>query len=159
MKFLIRWILYSTIPIFIILTLVNNLSAQKKQPNNLVIMADDIGLSNLGCFSGDIMGAPTPNIDKLASQGLKLTTFYGHPSCTAGRAAFITGQLPIRTGLTTVGVPGSEVGLQPEDPTLADILKSKAYSTAQFGKNHLGILKNFYRTGMASMFFSATSII
>src|SRR4051794_35443832 len=143
MKHLAGWKLYATIPIFIILIVVNNLCAQQKKPNIIVIMADDIGLSNLGCYGGDIMGVPTPNIDRLASQGLKLTTFYGQPSCTAGRAAFITGQLPIRTGLTTVGVPGSEVGLQPEDPTLADILKSKGYSTAQFGKNHLGDLEKF----------------
>src|SRR5882672_5564566 len=100
MKHLTGLKLYGTISIFLCLAMVNNLFAQKKQPNILVIMADDIGLSNLGCYGGDIMGAPTPNIDKLASQGLKLTTFYGQPSCTAGRAAFITGQMPIRTGLT-----------------------------------------------------------
>src|SRR5882757_1739568 len=94
------------------------LTFAQKKPNILVIMGDDIGLSNLGCYGGDIMGVPTPNIDKIASQGLKLTTFYGQPSCTAGRAAFITGQMPIRTGLTTVGVAGSDIGLQPEDPTL-----------------------------------------
>jgi arylsulfatase A-like enzyme len=125
------------------LAAMSELQAQKKQPNILVIMADDIGLTNLGCYGGDIMGVPTPNIDRIASQGLKLTSFYGQPSCTAGRAAFITGQLPIRTGMTTVGVPGSEVGLQPEDPTLADVLKSKGYATAQFGKNHLGDLEKF----------------
>ena len=83
----------------------------------------------------------TPNIDRLAKEGLRLTSFYAQPSCTAGRAAFLTGQLPVRTGLTTVGTPGSPAGLQKEDITLAEILKSQGYATAQFGKNHLGDLE------------------
>jgi arylsulfatase len=86
--------------------------AAGKKPNILVIMGDDIGWMNLSSYGGDIMGVQTPNIDRLAKEGLRLTTFYGQPSCTAGRAAFITGQLPIRTGLTTVGTPGAPAGLQ-----------------------------------------------
>jgi len=107
-------------------------------PNILVIMADDVGWMNVSCFGGDILGVSTPNIDRLAREGTKYTSFYAQPSCTAGRAAFLTGQLPIRTGLTTVGTPGSQAGLQKQDPTLAEILKTRGYSTAQFGKNHLG---------------------
>jgi arylsulfatase A-like enzyme len=113
-----------------------------KPPSILVIMADDVGWMNVSCYGGDIMGARTPNIDRLAADGLRLTAFYAQPSCTAGRAAFITGQLPVRTGLTTVGTPGSPAGLQKEDVTLAEILKTKGYSTAQFGKNHLGDLED-----------------
>ncbi len=108
------------------------------KPNILVVMADDIGWMNISAYGGDIMGVPTPNIDRIGREGLRLTSYYAQPSCTAGRAAFITGQLPVRTGLTTVGTPGSPAGLQKEDPTLAEILKTKGYSTAQFGKNHLG---------------------
>ena len=87
------------------------------------------------------MGVKTPNIDRIGREGLRLTSFYAQPSCTAGRAAFITGQLPIRTGLTTVGTTGSPAGLKKEDVTLAEILKARGYSTAQFGKNHLGDLE------------------
>jgi arylsulfatase len=110
-------------------------------PNILVIMADDVGWMNVSSFGGDIMGVQTPNIDRIGREGLRLTSFYAQPSCTAGRAAFITGQLPVRTGLTTVGTTGSPAGLQKEDVTLAQILKAKGYSTAQFGKNHLGDLE------------------
>ncbi|MGC2043731.1 MAG: sulfatase-like hydrolase/transferase, partial [Pseudolabrys sp.] len=114
--------------------------AQTK-PNILVIFGDDIGYMNVSAYGGDIMGVQTPNIDRLAREGLRLASFYAQPSCTAGRAAFITGQLPVRTGLTTVGTPGSPAGLQKEDITLAEILKTRGYSTAQFGKNHLGDLE------------------
>lgn len=113
----------------------------QKQPNIVFIMGDDIGWSNIGAYGGNIMGTPTPNIDRLANEGMKLTGFYAQPSCTAGRAAFITGQLPVRTGLTTVGVAGTDIGLQPEDATIAEVLKTKGYNTAQFGKNHLGDLE------------------
>lgn len=109
-------------------------------PNILVIFGDDVGWMNVSSYGGDIMGVRTPNIDRIAKDGLRLTSFYAQPSCTAGRAAFITGQLPVRTGLTTVGTPGSPAGLQKEDITLAEILKTKGYATAQFGKNHLGDL-------------------
>ena len=119
----------------------SNLYAAEKPPNILVIFGDDVGWMNVSSFGGDIMGVKTPNIDRLAKEGLKLTSFYAQPSCTAGRAAFITGQLPVRTGLTTVGTTGSPAGLQKEDITLAEILKAKGYATAQFGKNHLGDLE------------------
>jgi arylsulfatase len=115
--------------------------AQTARPNILVIFGDDIGYMNVSSFGGDLMGVQTPNIDRLAREGLRLTSFYAQPSCTAGRAAFITGQLPVRTGLTTVGTPGSPAGLQKEDITLAEILKARGYTTAQFGKNHLGDLE------------------
>jgi len=115
--------------------------ASDRKPNILVIFGDDIGYMNVSSFGGDIMGVQTPNIDRIGREGLRLTTFYAQPSCTAGRAAFITGQLPVRTGLTTVGTPGSPAGLQKEDITLAEILKSRGYATAQFGKNHLGDLE------------------
>jgi arylsulfatase A-like enzyme len=111
-----------------------------KQPNIVVIFGDDVGWMNVSSYGGDIMGVQTPNIDRIGREGLRLTSFYAQPSCTAGRAAFLTGQLPVRTGLTTVGTPGSPAGLQKEDVTLAEILKAKGYSTAQFGKNHLGDL-------------------
>ncbi len=117
------------------------LYAADKPPNIVVIFGDDVGWMNVSSFGGDILGVKTPNIDHLAKEGLKLTSFYAQPSCTAGRAAFITGQLPVRTGLTTVGTTGSPAGLQKEDITLAEILKTKGYATAQFGKNHLGDLE------------------
>ena len=112
------------------------------KPNILVIFGDDIGWFNVSSYSGDLMGVPTPNIDRISKEGLRLSAFYAQPSCTAGRAAFITGQLPVRTGLTTVGTPGSPFGLQKEDITLAEVLKTKGYATAQFGKNHLGDLED-----------------
>ena len=111
------------------------------KPNIVVIMGDDVGWSNISSYGNDIMGVPTPNIDRLAKGGMRFTSFYGQASCTAGRAAFITGQLPVRTGLTTVGIPGTDIGLQPEDPTLAEVLKTLGYNTGQFGKNHLGDLE------------------
>ncbi len=113
----------------------------KTQPNILVIFGDDIGYQNVSSFGGDIMGVQTPNIDRIGQEGLRLTSYYAQPSSTAGRAAFLTGQLPVRTGLTTVGTPGAPTGLQKEDITLAEILKTRGYSTAQFGKNHLGDLE------------------
>ncbi len=115
--------------------------AQESKPNILVIFGDDVGWMNVSSYGSDIMGVKTPNIDRIGQEGLRLSSFYAQPSCTAGRAAFITGQLPVRTGLTTVGTPGSPAGLQKEDITLAEILKSRGYSTAQFGKNHLGDLE------------------
>jgi arylsulfatase len=115
--------------------------AADDKPNILVIFGDDIGWMNVSSYGGDIMGVQTPNIDRLAKEGLRLTSFYAQPSCTAGRAAFLTGQLPVRTGMTTVGTQGSTAGLQKEDVTLAEILKSQGYATAQFGKNHLGDLE------------------
>jgi arylsulfatase len=112
-------------------------SAQGRPPNILVIMPDDVGYSNVGVYSHGMM-VPTPNIDRIGREGRLFTDHYAHPSCTPGRAAFVTGQMPIRTGLTTVGTPGSPVGLDARDPTLAKVLKPLGYATGQFGKNHLG---------------------
>ena len=99
------------------------LTAQQKKPNILVIFGDDIGMWNVGAYTHGMMGR-TPNIDSIAKNGILFTDHYGQPSCTAGRAAFITGQLPVRTGMTTIGIPGSPRGIQKEDPTLAEVLKS-----------------------------------
>jgi arylsulfatase len=107
-------------------------------PNILVIWGDDIGQSNLSCYSNGVMGYRTPNIDRIAEEGALFTDYYGEQSCTAGRAAFITGQNPYRTGLTKVGLPGADFGLRPEDPTIATALNAHGYATGQFGKNHLG---------------------
>jgi arylsulfatase len=109
-----------------------------KKPNILILWGDDIGTWNISYFSRGMMGYRTPNIDRVANEGIAFTDSYGQQSCTAGRAAFITGQNPLRTGLTKVGMPGATVGLQPEDPTIADLLKPLGYATGQFGKNHLG---------------------
>ncbi|MGC2606956.1 MAG: arylsulfatase, partial [Silvibacterium sp.] len=109
-----------------------------QKPNILILWGDDIGMWNISHFSHGMMGYRTPNIDRVANEGVSFTDYYGQQSCTAGRAAFITGQNPLRTGLTKVGMPGATVGLQPEDPTIADMLKSVGYVTGQFGKNHLG---------------------
>ncbi len=112
--------------------------ANTKKPNILVIFGDDIGQSNISAYSRGLMGFTTPNIDRIGSEGGVFVTYYGQQSCTAGRAAFITGQCPFRTGLTKVGLPGAPIGLQKEDPTIAEFLKPLGYATAQFGKNHLG---------------------
>jgi arylsulfatase len=108
------------------------------KPNILFIMADDIGWFNASCYNSGIMGYQTPNIDRIAREGARFTDFYGQQSCTAGRAAFITGQSPIRTGLTKVGLPGANHGLDAKDPTVAEFMKGFGYATGQFGKNHLG---------------------
>src|SRR5262247_2116693 len=108
------------------------------KPNILFIMSDDIGWFNVSCYNHGIMGYRTPNIDRIAKEGAMFTDFYGQQSCTAGRAAFITGQAPIRTGLSKVGLPGAKLGLSFEDPTVAQFLKNFGYATGQFGKNHLG---------------------
>lgn len=108
------------------------------KPNILFIMADDIGWFNVSCNNNGIMGYRTPNIDRIAKEGANFTDFYGQQSCTAGRAAFITGQSPIRTGLTKVGMPGATLGLSAEDPSVGQFLKHFGYATGQFGKNHLG---------------------
>lgn len=112
--------------------------ATGSKPNLLVIMGDDIGITNISRLSYGMMGYKTPNIDRIAEEGIYLTDYYGEQSCTAGRSAFITGQSPIRTGLTKVGIPGSPLGIQKQDPTLATLLKPHGYMTGQFGKNHLG---------------------
>ena len=113
-------------------------TAQQTKPNILVIWGDDIGQFNVGAYNMGVMGYKTPNIDAIAREGAVFTDWYGQQSCTAGRAAFITGQSPIRTGLTKVGLPGAPEGMKKEDPTIATLLKAQGYMTGQFGKNHLG---------------------
>ncbi|KAA5544664.1 arylsulfatase [Roseiconus nitratireducens] len=129
----------------IVLLLVTGVPGQDK-PNILVIMGDDIGWFNTSCYNSGMMGYQTPNIDRIAKSGVRFTDFYGQQSCTAGRAAFITGQCPKRTGLLKIGMPGDPIGLQPEDPTIAELLKPHGYATGQFGKNHLGDLDEFLPT-------------
>jgi arylsulfatase A-like enzyme len=129
----------------IALTVCSAAFAQEKKPNIVVIWGDDIGMWNVGAYTHGMMGR-TPNIDSLARDGAIFTDHYGQPSCTAGRAAFITGQMPVRTGMTTIGIPGSTLGIQKEDPTLAEVLKTQGYATAQFGKNHLGDRNEFLPT-------------
>ena len=118
----------------------------KGKPNILVIWGDDIGISNLSCYTDGLMGYRTPNIDRIAREGMRFTDSYGEQSCTAGRASFITGQSGFRTGLTKVGIPGSDIGLQAEDPTIAELLKPLGYATGQFGKNHFGDKNRFLPT-------------
>jgi arylsulfatase A-like enzyme len=112
--------------------------AASDKPNILVIWGDDIGGFNISAYNNGMMGYRTPNIDSIAKQGALFTDWYGQQSCTAGRAAFVTGQSPIRTGLTKVGLPGAPEGMRAEDPTIATLLKAQGYATGQFGKNHLG---------------------
>ena len=113
-------------------------SAEAKKPNILVIWGDDIGQSNLSVYTKGLMGYRTPNIDRIANEGMLFTDYYGEQSCTAGRAAFIMGQSVFRSGLSKVGLPGAAMGMRPEDPTIAELLKPLGYATGQFGKNHLG---------------------
>ncbi len=108
-----------------------------KKPNILVIFGDDIGQTNVSAYSMGLMGYRTPNIDRVAKEGMIFTDYYAEQSCTAGRSSFITGQCTLRTGLSKVGVPGSPIGLQDRDVTIAQLLKSQGYATGQFGKNHL----------------------
>jgi arylsulfatase len=117
-----------------------------KKPNILILWGDDIGWFNISAYNHGIMGYKTPNIDRIAKEGAMFTDWYGQQSCTAGRAAFITGQSPIRTGLTKVGLPGAKLGLQKEDPTIAELLKPQGYVCGQFGKNHLGDRDEFLPT-------------
>lgn len=121
-------------------------SNHPKKPNILVIFGDDIGIWNLSCYSSGMMGYQTPNIDRIAREGMRFTDAYGEQSCTAGRAAFITGQSVFRTGLSKVGVPAAPIGLRAEDPTIAELLKPLGYATGQFGKNHLGDRNEFLPT-------------
>jgi arylsulfatase len=109
-----------------------------RKPNILIIWGDDIGWFNISAYNNGMMGYRTPNIDRIAREGALFTDWYGQQSCTAGRAAFITGQSPIRTGLTKVGLPGAPEGMRKEDPTIATLLRAQGYMTGQFGKNHLG---------------------
>ena len=130
--------LIKSIAVIFILCLANLAQAQTEKPNMLMIWGDDIGIFNISAYSRGMMGYKTPNIDRIANEGILFTDAYGDQSCTAGRAGFITGQHPIRTGLTKVGLPGAKEGLHKDDPTIAELLKPLGYVTGQFGKNHLG---------------------
>jgi arylsulfatase A-like enzyme len=121
-------------------------AAQQQQPNIIMIMGDDIGIWNISAYHRGLMAGRTPNLDQLAAEGIMFTDYYAEASCTAGRANFITGELPIRTGLTTVGQAGAAIGMADEAPTIATVLKSMGYATGQFGKNHLGDLNRFLPT-------------
>jgi arylsulfatase len=131
--------------VFAALTLARPAAGDDRKPNIVVIFGDDIGYWNVSAYNHGLMGW-TPNIDSIAKNGILFTDHYAQPSCTAGRAAFIMGQLPIRTGMTTIGIPGSTRGIQKSDPTLAEVLKPLGYATAQFGKNHLGDRNEFLPT-------------
>jgi arylsulfatase A-like enzyme len=120
--------------------------AQTSPPNIIVVMGDDIGWANIGAYNQGVMSGRTPNLDKLAAEGMRFTDYYAEASCTAGRANFITGELPIRTGLTTVGQAGSPLGIPDQAVTIAQVLKATGYATGQFGKNHLGDLNRFLPT-------------
>ncbi len=121
-------------------------SAQQPQPNIIMIMGDDVGMWNIGAYHRGLMAGRTPNLDQLAAEGMMFTDYYAEASCTAGRANFITGELPIRTGMTTVGQAGAAIGMPDQAPTIATALKSMGYATGQFGKNHLGDLNRFLPT-------------
>src|SRR5271154_6912772 len=116
------------------------------KPNFLVIWGDDIGISNLSCYSMGLIGYQTPNIDRLAKEGMLFTDSYGEQSCTAGRAAFISGQSVYRTGMSKVGAPGFDIGWAAEDPTIPELLKPLGYATGQFGKNHFGDMNKYLPT-------------
>src|SRR5271154_6323835 len=120
--------------------------AEEKKPNILVIMGDDIGITNIGVYSHWMMAGKTPNLDKLAKEGMLLTDYYAEASCTAGRANFIMGELRIRTGLTPVAQAGAAIGIPAEAVTIATVLKAQGYETGQFGKNHLGDKNEFLPT-------------
>ena len=117
-----------------------------RKPNILVIFGDDVGISNISAYSNGLMGYETPNIDRIGREGIKFLHYYGEQSCTAGRAAFLTGQHGIRTGLTKVGFPGAPMGMSQSDPSVGGLLKNLGYATGQFGKNHLGDRNEFLPT-------------
>ena len=137
LHFMIRFLKRTSLLIALVCLSILHVKAQGK-PNILVIWGDDIGISNISAYSNGLMGYTTPNIDRVAHEGIMFLQYYGEQSCTAGRAAFITGQHGIRTGLTKVGYPGAPMGMSQLDPTIAGLLKQQGYSTGQFGKNHLG---------------------
>ena len=120
--------------------------AEQRKPNIVFIMADDIGWFNIGAYHGGIMAGRTPNLDRMATEGTRFTDYYAEASCTAGRASFITGEIPLRTGLTTVGQAGADVGMPAQACTIATALKPLGYATGQFGKNHLGDLNKYLPT-------------
>lgn len=146
-RFSSAWRLATSVSILMLFGMVGSVSAQdSKKPNILLIMSDDVGIANISAYSMGLVGYKTPNIDRIAKEGMLFTDYYGEQSCTAGRSAFITGIHPVRTGLTKVGLPGSPIGISPKDPTLAELLKPHGYVSGQFGKNHLGDRNEFLPT-------------
>jgi arylsulfatase A-like enzyme len=139
-------LLVAILALAVLIRAVSPATAADKKPNIVVIMGDDIGWFNIGAYHQGMMTGTTPNLDKLAAEGMRFTDYYAEASCTAGRANFITGELPIRTGMTTVGQAGSPVGIPAQAVTMATALKSQGYATGQFGKNHLGDLNEFLPT-------------
>ncbi len=134
----LRKFVLAVIVVFVMLTLAVGSSFAAKKPNILVIWGDDVGITNVSAYTFGRVGYKTPNIDRIAKEGMMFTDYYGEQSCTAGRSSFITGQSVFRTGLSKVGLPGAELGMKEEDPTIAGLLKAEGYVTGQFGKNHLG---------------------
>ena len=141
-----QYSLFFLIAISVLVVAPSGVAAQEKQPNIVIIMGDDIGWFNIGAYHRGMMSGKTPNIDRLAREGMMFTDYYAEASCTAGRANFVTGMLPIRTGMTTVGQAGSPLGLPEEAPTIGNVLNDLGYSTGQFGKNHLGDRNEFLPT-------------
>src|SRR5215469_7828895 len=133
----LRMVAVAAATALVVAMLGSSAQAQQKKPNIVVIWGDDIGQSDISAYSIGLMGFRTPNIDRIAKEGVIFTDYYGEQSCTAGRASFITGQSGLRTGLTKVGLPGATLGLSDKDPTIAQLLKPMGYTTGQFGKNHL----------------------
>ncbi len=133
-----RDVLALFISVFFVASLSGQAFAQDKKPNILVIWGDDVGIANISAYTMGLVGYKTPNIDRIANEGMMFTDYYGEQSCTAGRSSYIMGQSVFRTGLSKVGLPGAELGMRKEDPTIAGLLKAQGYVTGQFGKNHLG---------------------
>src|SRR5207253_11379577 len=138
LKILTQW----AAPLIAALVAVSAQAADQK-PNIVFIMGDDVGMWNIGAYHRGLMAGRTPNLDKIAKEGMLFTDYYAEASCTAGRANCITGKLPIRTGMTTVGQAGASIGLPAEAVTIATVLKTMGYATGQFGKNHLGDKNEF----------------
>jgi arylsulfatase A-like enzyme len=152
-----RWAAAFALMLTVLPNVVYSQQTNDKKPNILVIMGDDIGWFNCSCYNHGMMGYETPNIDRIAKEGALFNTWYGQQSCTAGRAAFITGQQPIRTGLTKVGMPGADVGLRPEDPTIAEFLKPLGYRLDSLGRTILATKTSSFPPTTASTSSSATS--
>src|SRR5271169_6044141 len=142
----IRSILLGSLAAIATATVISAPAAAQQKPNIVIIWGDDIGQSDISAYSQGLMGFKTPNIDRIANEGVMFTDYYAEQSCTAGRASFITGQSGLRTGMTKVGLPGATIGLQKEDATIAELLKPLGYATGQFGKNHLGVRNEFLPT-------------
>jgi arylsulfatase A-like enzyme len=134
----LRALARTSVALGLIVGLCASSQGQDKPPNIVIIWGDDVGRANISAYTHGVMGYQTPNIDRVAREGMMFTDYYAEQSCTAGRASFIMGQHGMRTGLTKVGLPGAPLGMQTEDPTIAGLLKPLGYATGQFGKNHLG---------------------